>query len=269
MATTQVNGGLSGGYSLDCGSIEFTNGVQFQVVQMRAGFTYTATAIGLNGFDPVLAVFDPVTMDGECIDNSRDADGFEIDLPTTGYIAADRTASQIQFSQQSGLGLADMSIVVGGADNSTGEFILLLEGMAVTNADGFGDPFRVFIYPGMVGYGTPLSVYMVAVANSLNPMLYIHDGDGNVLNDTDDNPIYCDDAGYSDYCWGASDVLNSSYVTRTRGRLLRTDEFDAMLHLPISDVTDASLDDSVYYDLAMTSSQGSGDYVLAFHVGTQ
>lgn len=259
----------SGGYSLDCGSIGFSNGVEFQVVQMRSGFSYTATVIGLAGFDPILAVFDPTTMDGECIDDSRDAANFEVDLPSTGRIASDSTASQIQFSQRSGQGLADVSIVVGSVDSTAGEFVLLLEGMAVTNLDGFGDPFRIFVFPGMVGYGTPLSVYMLGINNSLNPLMYLHDGDGNAVEDADKQTVYCDDAGFTDYCWGASEVLDRSLVTRTSGRLLQADELDAMLYFPLDGLTDTSVDNPLQYNMAMTSSQGSGDYVLAFHVGTQ
>ncbi len=266
-SNTNVSG-LFGGRGLDCGRVAFENGVEFQVVQMRSGFTYTATAIGLNGFDPVLAVFDPVTMDGDCIDNNRDAAGFEVDLPTTGHVIADGSASQVQFSQRSGQGLADVSLVVGGVDNTAGEFVLLLEGMAVTNADGFGDPFRVFIYPGMVGYGTPLSVYMFGVPNSLDPLLFIHDGDGNFLEDNDSNPLACDDSG-TDSCWGVSDFLGRSYVTRTQGRLLRGDDFDSMIWLALDGLADTTVDTPYWYDFAMSSAQGGGDYVLAFHAGTQ
>jgi hypothetical protein len=268
-ASNTTSGNLVGGYSLDCGNVEFSDGVQFQVVQMRSGFTYTATAIGINGFDPVLAVFDPVTMDGNCENNTRDAAGFEIDLPTTGRVIADRSAAQVQFSQRTGQGLADVSLVVGGADNVAGEFVLLLEGMAVTDFDGFGDPFRVYIYPGMVGYGAPLSIYMFGVANTLDPFLYIHDGDGNVLEDDADNPLQCDDSGDPDTCWGTTDYLGRSFVTRTRGRLLRGDELDSMISFTLGDLADTTVDNPYYYDFAMTSSRGGGDYVLAFHVGTQ
>lgn len=259
---------LFGGRNLDCGRVAFDNGVEFQVVQMRSGFTYTATAIGLNGFDPVLAVFDPVTMDGDCIDNSREAAGFEVDLPTTGYVVADGSASQVQFSQRSGQGLADVSLVVGGADNAAGEFVLLLEGMAVTDFDGFGDPFRVYIYPGMVGYGAPLSIYMFGVPNSLDPLLYIHDGDGNYLEDDSSNPLSCDDSG-TDSCWGVTDFLGRSYVTRTQGRLLRGDDFDSMISFTLGDFADTTVDNPYSFNFAMTSAQGGGDYVLAFHAGTQ
>lgn len=266
-SNTNVSG-LFGGRSLDCGRTEFSNGVEFQVVQMRSGFTYTATAIGLNGFDPVLAVFDPVTMDGDCVDNNRDAAGFEVDLPTTGRVTADSSASQIQFSQRSGQSLADVSIVVGGADNTAGEFVLLLEGMAVTNFDGFGDPFRVYVYPGMVGYGAPLSIYMFGVPNSLDPLLFIHDGDGNYLEDDASNPLSCDDSG-TDSCWGVSDFLGRSYVTRTQGRLLRGDDFDSMISFTLGDFADTTVDNPYSFNFAMTSAQGGGDYVLAFHAGTQ
>jgi hypothetical protein len=267
-STTNISN-LVGGYGLDCGNIEFDNGVQFQVVLMRSGFTYTATVIGINGFDPVLAVFDPVTMDGVCEDNNRAAAGFEVDLPTTGRVIADRSAAQIQFSQQSGEALADVSIVVGGANNAGGEFVLLLEGMAVTDFDGYGDPFRVFIYPGMVGYGAPLSVYMLGINNRLDPFMFIHDGDGNILEDDASNPLSCDDSGDRASCWAEGAYLGRSFVTRTQGRILRGDDYDAMIWLTLDGLADTTREDPYWYNFAMSSASGNGDYMLAFHVGTQ
>ena len=59
----------------------FDNGIEVTVVQMRSGFTYTATAIGLNGFDPVLAVLDS-SGNGLCTDDNRDVAGYTVSLPT-------------------------------------------------------------------------------------------------------------------------------------------------------------------------------------------
>ena len=63
-----------------------TNGVKVTVVQMRTGFDYTATAVGINGFDPVLAVLDPQGRAALCNDDERNAANYSADLPTTGYV---------------------------------------------------------------------------------------------------------------------------------------------------------------------------------------
>ncbi|PJF26120.1 MAG: hypothetical protein CUN53_09315, partial [Phototrophicales bacterium] len=45
------------GLSVTCDNgASFENGVEVIVNQMRTGFTYRATAVGIGGFDPVLAV---------------------------------------------------------------------------------------------------------------------------------------------------------------------------------------------------------------------
>ena len=53
--------------------------------------------------------------------------------------------------------LANVSLVVGGYGNQSGEFLLILEGMGVTSGDGAGDPFSVNLTPGMVDSGVPLT----------------------------------------------------------------------------------------------------------------
>ncbi len=261
---------LVGGVSVDCGDASFENGVAFTVIQMRAGFTYTATAIGIDGFDPVLAVYDPETGRGECIDDVEDAAVYEADLPTTGAVRADESAAQINFSQNSGQGLADVTIVVGGWDNSEGEFILILEGMAVTQYDGVGDPFSVILTPGMVGYGTPLTVYMMGINRGLDPFMFIPDRDWNILETSDGDLFACDDAG-SRSCWGDSEDLTGYFVSRTNGRFVESDEADAMMSVPVEGFTDVTMDDPFFLNFAMTSAdyRTTGDYTIVFHAGTR
>ncbi|MBC7810416.1 MAG: hypothetical protein H7175_04680, partial [Burkholderiales bacterium] len=59
----------SAGITVTCDNGQtINNGMEVTVIQMRSGFTYTATAIGINGFDPVLAVIDTTTGSGLCTD---------------------------------------------------------------------------------------------------------------------------------------------------------------------------------------------------------
>ena len=63
--------------------------------------------------------------------------------------------------------------MVGGYGNQSGEFLLILEGMASTPADGAGDAFSVNLTPGMVASGVPLTVYMITRGQSnLDPYIY-------------------------------------------------------------------------------------------------
>ncbi len=246
----------------------FDNGVEVQVVQMRAGFTYTATAIGINGFDPVLAILD-ANGQGICTDDVASAANYSVNLPTTGLVSASSTSSQISFNQTSGQNMADVSIIVGGYGNASGEFVLVLQGMAFTNADGGGDPFSVRMTPGMINSGVPLSVYMVSVTNSLDPYLSYVDADLTTILDTGNNPVYCDDAGNSSLCWGQSTNLTGSFIDRTAGQRIGGFDADAMLSIPLETYGLNSNIDLNFLNFLMSSYQRStfGDYLVAFHIG--
>jgi hypothetical protein len=108
--------------------------------------------------------------------------------------------------------------VVGGLNNQTGEFLLILEGMAVTSADGAGDAFAVQITPGMVASGVTPTVYMISVTDGLDSLIAQIDQDYNFMTDDNGDFIACDDSG-SDTCWGSSADLTGYYVSRTQNRL--------------------------------------------------
>jgi hypothetical protein len=246
----------------------FDNGVEVQVDLMRAGFTYTATAIGIGDFDPVLAVLNEEGR-GVCSDDERAAQDMDLDLPTTGRVSSSSRSAQLDFSQTSGRNMADVSLVVGSVGNTSGEFVLVIEGMAATAADGPGDTFSVRLTPGMVNSGIPLNAYMISVTNALNPLMARVDENYEVLYDADDIPYICDDAGDFSACWGESYSLNNSFVTLENGQRLGGFERDAMLSLPLTGLVLNSDPNFNFYNLLMTSYRGEsfGDYVLVLHIG--
>lgn len=246
----------------------FENGVEVRVQQMRAGFTYTATAIGVDGFDPVLAVLNE-SGSGFCSDNAAEAANYTVNLPTTGGVSASSSSAQVRFNQATGQEFADVSLVVGSPNNTEGEFVLLLEGMAATAADGDGDPFAVRLTPGMVASGVPLTVYMISVTDDLDPLISRIEPDYDLVYDDANNIVGCDDAGDAARCWGQSSSLGNSFITRTNGRQLPGISTDAMLSIPLDGVTLDPDPDFRFLNYLMTSYQQStfGDYVLAFHIG--
>jgi hypothetical protein len=269
------NSSLVGGVSVDCGRFgTFDNGIEVTVIQMRSGFSYTATAIGLNGFDPILAVLNTDTGDGTCVDNEPNATYYAVDLPTTGLTSPSDSTAQLQFSQNTGAGMADQSLVVGGVDNMPGEFVLILEGMAVTGADGAGDPFEIQVTPGMVGFGVPLTVYQIATTNDLDTytsLAYLEDDRWNYYFDDDGNQIYyCDDAG-TDLCWGDSLDLSDSAVAQANQRVLAGGGYDSMIQIPLQDQGfEEFLADGLWFDFLMSSAQNTtGNYTVVIHAGTQ
>ena len=244
---------------------QITNGVKVTVVQMRTGFDYTATAVGINGFDPVLAVLDPQGRAALCNDDERNASNYSADLPTTGYIPPSSTTAQVPF-RNNGSGFSDVSLVVGGFnEGEEGEFLLVLEGMAYTEADNLGDPFSIEITPGMIASGVDPTIYMVSVTDQLDPYISLIDSEYNAYVDEKGNQIwYCDDAG-TDLCYGESTTMIGSYISRAANRPnLGGYGFDAMLTLPI-----AEGDEFFTVNALMHSSSFNtyGNYLVAFHMG--
>jgi hypothetical protein len=246
------------------------NGVEI-IVNMRPGFTYYATAIGIDGFDPVLAVSDQNGV-SLCADDESAAFSYSVDLPTTGFVPASRFSSQVPFFHDFD-GFHDISVIVGGFGNASGEFVVLLEGMAVTSADGTGpgsgDPFSLHITPNVTASGVPITTYMISVTSGLDPFLKVVNGDGETFAFDDGTFFACDDSGDANLCWGESHNLSGSYISRTAGRQLPGGSLDAMMIVPIEELG-MGPDDDAYLNWKMSSSgnRSQGDYVVVYHLGT-
>jgi hypothetical protein len=251
------------GRTVNCDSgARFDNGIEVRAVQLRAGFTYTATAIGINGFDPVLAVLNSQGR-GLCTDDDSVAAQYSAWLPTTGEVRPSATSSRITFANNSSSTFTDISLIVGGLDNQTGEFILILEGMVLSSADGIGDVFAVQLTPGLIASDVPPTAYMMGAVAGLDPQISRVNQNYDYIQDTNNAYITCDNAGYTS-CWGSSsDLANGYYVSRSSG-YISGDSYDAMLSVPTQ-----TGQDWYFYSYAMQSAglDTFGDYIVAFHLG--
>lgn len=265
---TIIQAQAAGQFSVNCddGS-SFTNGVEFQIIQMRAEYTYKATAVGLNGFDPVLAIVGE-DGDGLCNDDAAEAARYAANLPTTGVVRASNLSSQISFTPHSNTGFQDVSLVVGGYGDQQGEFILILEGMAVTAADNAGDPLLVMLNQSMIDSGASLDVYMITRGqSSVDPFISMVDNDYNVLTDSNGEAITCDDAGNASLCWTPGVDLSNSSVTINTGTLPGW-QYDSYLSFDISGVTLSKDPDENWFEFLLSSYPGSsGQYLLVLHAG--
>ncbi|MCA9908074.1 MAG: trypsin-like peptidase domain-containing protein [Anaerolineae bacterium] len=251
--------------TITCDSGEaITNGVSVTVVSMRSGFSYTATVVGLGDFDPVLAVANPERSSGLCEDDSGVSTNFGVNLPGLGVVRANSGTPQIDFSQN-GSTMGDIDLIVGGYNGMGGEFLLILEGMAVTQADNAGDPFSVMLNSSLVTSGVPLSVYMIGAESSLDPLMRIIDADFNPVTDGDGAEIMCDDAGNADYCWDQGDSLTGAQLAIRNGNFT-ADNHDAMIRVNPQAAVDAGF---TYINYLMTSYQREtlGRYSIVFHMG--
>jgi hypothetical protein len=242
-----------------------TNGVEFNT-NVRPGNTYRVTVLGVDGFDPVVAVI-PDVGSIECNDDSEEASEFSGFLPTTGEIVPSSLNSSVTFSNRTS-DFMDVQIVVGGFGGSAGEFVLLFEGLAYTSADGDGDPFNVNVSANVISAGVPLSAYVIGLSNSLDPKITIVDADNDPIFQ-DGEEVYCDDAN-STLCYGdgADTELSGSFIL-TPDEMIIADSLDPVLIIPT-----AGLDPTIDYEFSyinylISSFAGSstGDYLVAFHLG--
>ncbi|MFZ4827781.1 MAG: hypothetical protein ACOYLB_10530 [Phototrophicaceae bacterium] len=258
----QVTGPLGREVTCEDGGT-FTNGVEVSVIQMRSGYNYTATVQGVNGFDPVLAVLD-ANGEGLCTDDELSVSNYTLDLPTSGFVSNSNLNSQVVFANTSASAFSDISLVVGGRDDQNGEFVLILEGMTYSSADGAGDTFSTQITQGMALSGVPVSAYVISVTNAYDPYLSLIDADYNIMTDDQGYYVVCDDSGNPDLCWGESYDLSTSYVTRSQERPLGGGVYDAMLTLPIDESQVGG-----YYNYLVNAAQNTyGDYLMVFHMAT-
>ncbi|MCC6613481.1 MAG: trypsin-like peptidase domain-containing protein [Anaerolineae bacterium] len=251
--------------TITCDSGEvISNGASVTVVGMPRGFTYTATVLGLNNFDPILVVASPDRSSGLCQDDSSVPTSFAINLPGIGNVRANRGTPQIDFSQTGG-DLGDIDLIVGGYEGSGGEFLLILEGVAVSSDDNAGDPFAVMLNSSLIDSGVPLSVYMIGAESSLDPLMRLIDADYNTLTDTDGLAIECDDAGDAELCWDQGIALNGARLTLSGGGFT-ADAYDSMLSINPQAAANAGF---TYLNFLMTSYQREtqGRYNLVFHMG--
>lgn len=242
---------------------QIINGLDLTIVQQRAGNSYTVTVVGLNGFDPVLAVSDQYG-NNVCNDDSADAADYGADLPTTGVVALSSTSSQVVFNINSSNDFEDVRLNIGGFAGQGGEFIVIVEGMYASPSDGVGDPFSLNLSPSLLMSLVDPTVYMISVVNGFDPILLLIDGEYNVINDGTGSPVACDDAGNTSLCWGTSADLSNSFVSRSQNRQLAGGTLDSMLTLDI----DPTYEPGGFYNFAFAGNQTEGDYVAVFHLGT-
>jgi hypothetical protein len=147
-------------------------GVQFSFINVNPGFSYTVTAVGIDDFDPVLAVETQPGI-GECNDDTPAASGSVVAVPDEGRVVGDATTAQVRFtSPRRGF---PINITVGSYDDDPGRFVLIIEGLAIQPADEL-DGFSIRV-PSDVAE-EPLGVYMIARYVDLDPYLAMGMGDG-------------------------------------------------------------------------------------------
>jgi hypothetical protein len=245
---------------------EIRGGVQFSFININPGFSYTVTAVGIDGFDPVIAVETQPGI-GTCNDDAPAAARSVMPIPGEGRVIGDSLTAQVRFvSPRTGFPL---NITVGSYGDEGGRFAMVIEGLAIspfTELDGFA--IRV---PTSVAQ-EELAVYMVARTTSLDPFLQVGRGPGlseaYIDNEFDADLVDfenvfllsdCDDAGLdiggSD-CTDTEPFSSSSEIDIANGSTYITGGVDAgIVGLPESS-------EPLLYIFGSASGRSGGDYAI-------
>lgn len=251
--------------AVDCpGGGSINNGVAVGV-NVRPG-TYRITALGIDGFDPVLAIYETASESTlNCVDDAPAAASYSALLPTTGVIVPSPLNAQLILNYP-GSDFGNYFAVVGGLGDTTGEAVIVFEELAVTSADGSGalagDPYYINITQNMINSGIPVTTYMISLTNVLDPYISLVEDDTVI--------VTCDDAGNPARCFNDVGTLLSAFIGYTAPNnevlVLGGYQFDAALSL---DPAELAAEGITIADVRLSSFNQNtvGDYIAAFHVG--
>jgi hypothetical protein len=257
--------GFAESISVTCpNDVEVINGVPITVRRMQPGSVYTATVLGMGGFDPVIGVLGPDGNVSTCSDDEAAADDYAVNLPSTGPVNGGERDSQVAFTHNSPRP-ADVTLVVGGYDGASGHFVVIIEGMDVSPTDLDGDQIQVSVTRAMADSEAFLTVYMVAQDNELDPLMVMRNEFDIDIYDVDDELLHCDDAGNDDRCWGFSESLRPYEITLA-GTEYSGHTTDALISIDPFGAADSGFP-FLTYVLRSYESETEGDYIIVIHTG--
>ncbi|MBN1966238.1 MAG: PPC domain-containing protein, partial [Anaerolineae bacterium] len=175
-------GGLptSGGEDLAfvCNGVTIPAATLVTFADVRPGFTYRVTVLGLDGFDPVIGL---EAEDGSslCNDDEPLAAGSQVAVPGTGLVTANALTSQVTFTTSGAIG--DIYMRIGGFGGQGGRYVAVFEGMAIAPSTE-QDAATLEVSESIMN--ETIYVYMVSRTTALDPYMRL-EGTG----------IICDDAG--------------------------------------------------------------------------
>lgn len=238
------------GYSFDCDEFEMVNVAHVQI-NVEPG-EYTIAALGVDGFDPVMALLD---TEGNffCLD---DAELETVaDLPTASTSESNLNPG-IDFTNETD-DYATYDILVSGFNGASGEIVLVMFGENVSDEDGLGDPYSIELTPNVVESGVDITTYVIGTED-LDPLIYLV-GDEDEPEELDGEQILCDDAGNPDICWGEGGETEL-------GGNFAGDNLDPMLQIP-NDLIMVGQGLFLSYYVSSFENETSGDYTFAIHFG--
>ena len=197
--------------------------------------SYRISVYGLDGFEPVIRILSDVLQDRplDCTDSAQATVGTQLDLPVldTPYTVTSDDTDNVamvtlnNYSDSDALG--DIFVSIGAKENTSGRFIVVLEGMKLherTDSDEF------FVRRGAFASDSTLDIYMIGYPDTrLDSLLETLDQETDVYQ-------VCDDIGRDD-CADLSSIASSTIVIGEGEATYTADRFDAGLRIDSPDNT--------------------------------
>jgi hypothetical protein len=197
-------------------------GARFVLTSLN-GLNFTLTAVGVEDFDPTITVLDQEGEVVACNDNAEEAAAVAVVLPEV-EAGPSEGAARVDVRVPGDQGRFDYEVIVGSADDSSGEFVLFYQGAEVFGSDNV-DKFMVKTNEGQTTASVPLGLYAL---NLKRPEIAV---DLEVSFTFGDTTQTCQDSSSTSLCEGESTDLTGFTVTLEEGEdaiLLNGD--DAMLY---------------------------------------
>lgn len=176
-------GQQTGGQDLafSCNGVNVPAATMVTFEDVRPGFTYRVTVLGLDGFDPVIGL---EAEDGSslCNDDEPLAVGSQVAVPGTGLVTADYLTAQIMFTTSGAIG--DIMMRIGGFGGQGGRYVAVFEGLAIAPST---EQDAVTLQVSDSIRNETIYVYQVSRTTALDPYMGLAGTN-----------IICDDAGIGD-----------------------------------------------------------------------
>lgn len=176
---------------------------------------------------------------------------YDVDLPVVGTQPGGENTAQVYLLPPGDLSPAFATLT------DDRRYLMILEGGSSDAADGDGDVVSFEFDPATV---SQMIAYVLPVDETYDPAISLIDDTGEVLLDADETPVWCDDAGDPETCYGESESLAERSITDLSFQTLSGTENSAMLTIPPENLSDGVV------QLRVERNNSNGDYVLAVYL---
>lgn len=149
---------------------QLVGGVKITFLDVSPGFSYQVTAMGVQDFDPAIAVVTEPGI-GECNNNNPEVVGSQVAVPGIGFAEAQATAAQF-LARAPRDPSENLEILIGGYAGSSGRFAAVIENFGVNPAEELD---RFLMQVPTSSAREPLGVFMIGQTDNINPYMQVVD----------------------------------------------------------------------------------------------